>query len=475
MITGFSEVGAEEGGMAKMSFIVLAAFVACVGCTTCSLERHTLNQIRTSGDYRSQEVLNCLATVAANPDALPSFALLSEGVTRIQDTETLTSLLTLTRAAGGFATESLATTLKRSPEGQWTLGPAVEYERLAALRCACRWVLFGAEQACSDCPGLLADPQPDFPPGPHFGVANRLAQLPAGWLQVGRWKDVPKDACYKGHCCDTWVWVTPERMQGLADFTLVLHDIATLDTASVYPTPILVTLTRYKYTTIEDPMGSASDEDKGTDGKKPEEDGKRKDNSSVLVYQETRVIKPEFKALIEQQIQAAKASGKDEKPGKVALSYDDWINYTIPYRGTRLNVSPQGGKAPKPPISTPANLLPTGPSPKNPPLIRAMGVKVNPSAIEITQGGQSGKVMVTLENVEPTADFEVDFPDLPAGVNRVGDRKIRKGNLSAEFTFKAAPTAPPTPRPRLVTVVVYTLEKKKGALDTVLKITVKKK
>lgn len=39
--------------------------------------------------------------------------------------------------------------------------------------------------------------------------------------------DVSCNACYVGHYGDTYVWVTPEGMDGFARFTIPILDIAT--------------------------------------------------------------------------------------------------------------------------------------------------------------------------------------------------------------------------------------------------------
>jgi hypothetical protein len=222
------------------------AGVACLGCTTTSLERYTVSQIQSAADYRSEAALRCLAAVAANPGALPAFATLADGATSVKDTATLSATTTWTRAIGGFATQALAPMLGRSPNELWTVDPVADHTRLEAMRCACRWVLYGPERACADCAGILADPVTDHSPGPHFGVAARLERMPAGWLHVGRLKDVPVHARFKAHCGDTWAWVMPDGTAGLAEFVLVLHDIATIDIdfgATVTP-PVLVTLSQ---------------------------------------------------------------------------------------------------------------------------------------------------------------------------------------------------------------------------------------
>jgi hypothetical protein len=49
-----------------------------------------------------------------------------------------------------------------------------------------------------------------------------------GWYCVGRKKDVPKKGvCYVGRHCDTYVWVTPDHLDDLTEFTLAILDIAT--------------------------------------------------------------------------------------------------------------------------------------------------------------------------------------------------------------------------------------------------------
>src|SRR5262249_12109574 len=51
--------------------------------------------------------------------------------------------------------------------------------------------------------------------------------LPTGWFQIGCKKDVPKNACYVGHHCDTYVWVLPHDVDALSRFTITVMDIAT--------------------------------------------------------------------------------------------------------------------------------------------------------------------------------------------------------------------------------------------------------
>ncbi len=50
-----------------------------------SLERRTVNQTMSSTDLRYQMVMDNLATAAANDGALPSFGVISDGLTTVTD------------------------------------------------------------------------------------------------------------------------------------------------------------------------------------------------------------------------------------------------------------------------------------------------------------------------------------------------------------------------------------------------------
>jgi hypothetical protein len=223
----------------RYALMLLSTMLACTGCTTIALERHTLSQEMTPTDIRYQEVLDNLAMVAHDPAALPAYSSIFAGTAQITDTSQVVSTTTF---GPGAAAELLSPQYTRMVLGNWSLDPINVPEKLEAIRCACSWVIYGPEFACRDCPGLLASPEQAPYPGRHFGVADRMAQLPQGWLHVGRICDVPPMARYKAHSCDTWVWVMPDGMKALADLNLVIQDIARVDINSmtiqfVRPTP----------------------------------------------------------------------------------------------------------------------------------------------------------------------------------------------------------------------------------------------
>ena len=59
-------------------------------------------------------------------------------------------------------------------------------------------------------------------------IQNDLAMIEPGWFQVGRKRDVPKDACYVGKCGHTYVWVGPEGRDQLTEFTLTVLKLSSL-------------------------------------------------------------------------------------------------------------------------------------------------------------------------------------------------------------------------------------------------------
>jgi hypothetical protein len=230
-----------------------------------ALERHTLAQGESVAELRYLEVVDNLALVARDPGALPAYSSIFAGTAQVTDTAQFgTTLVWLVKGimssvSYGLFTEAANPQLSRSVSENWSLDPLVVPEKVEAMRCACRWVISGPEKACGSCPGLLASPEQDHSPGRHFGVAERLARLPSGWLHVGRMLEVPHCARYKAHSGDTWVWVMPDGMAALADFTLVLQDIARVninsDSLYYWPRPPCV------YTRVSSPPAPTKEGD----------------------------------------------------------------------------------------------------------------------------------------------------------------------------------------------------------------------
>jgi hypothetical protein len=237
-----------------MRFWTIAfAVCTCTGCTMMSLERNTVAQVDSAIDLRYREVMENLARVAADPAALPSYATIFTGTAVISDTEELISTTMWQHvkmgaaSQNGFASEAANPQLVRNVNLNWTINPVVEPEKLEAARAAFQWAIGGPQHVNKDSMSLLISAA-EAPRGldRHFGVADKLAQLPRGWLCVGCLRDVPKCAAYKAHCGDTWVWVMPDGMKGLSEFTLIIQSIGRVDLSS----PTLFNLP-YQYTPIQ--------------------------------------------------------------------------------------------------------------------------------------------------------------------------------------------------------------------------------
>jgi hypothetical protein len=222
----------------RITQFISATLLVCLfaGCTTTSLERHTVHQTLSVSDIRYQEILDDFARLRANPGIMPSFATLSSGASVVTDTVSVDSATLWDQALHGFSRETLTPTGRHNPDPNWTLAPVVAAPHLEALRFAFLSVLYGPPQPGSLAYSLLGPRGPnDY--SPHFNVLNDLAILQPGatWLHFTNHHEIPKNACYTGHCHDLYVSVTPEGMQALSEFTLIVLDIATTDPASLTP------------------------------------------------------------------------------------------------------------------------------------------------------------------------------------------------------------------------------------------------
>jgi hypothetical protein len=236
----------------RASMFVLVALSMCSGCNSLALERYTLNQSMSVADMRYHQVLDALAVVANNNGNLPSLAMMNSGIANVTNTVSVDTATLWDAAVKGFSKNTLVAFGQHNPELQWTVDPVVTQPQLEALYFACLWAVNDAEgrgpspfaegsrpmevlraPKFTDINGCNKAPdRPTF----HFDVASQLQELSLyhpGWLHVAPKDCAPKAACYKATCGDTTVWVTKEGMAGLSEFTLVMLDIGTTDTASL--------------------------------------------------------------------------------------------------------------------------------------------------------------------------------------------------------------------------------------------------
>ncbi len=213
--------------MLRHSLLLLTLTLPCASCTSLAVKRHAFNEQLTSTDIRYQEVLDNLARIAHDPFALPAYSSIYAGLAQITDTTQLVSTTTLGTPNG---MQAITPQFTRAEFANCTLDPINAPEKIEAMRAACQWVIYGPQFAFAHDPGrILANPQEAPIRGRHFGVADGLAKLPPHWLYVSRTENVPACAKYSAEYCGTRVWVTPEGIRGLADFTLILQYIARID------------------------------------------------------------------------------------------------------------------------------------------------------------------------------------------------------------------------------------------------------
>jgi hypothetical protein len=228
----------------RTMFLLLLTVGSC-GCSSIALRSYTTNQSLSVADMRYQEVLHNLALIAHNQGNLPSFAVVSTGAANVSNTLSGDANTVINESVNGFSSEAFNAFGNHNPELQWTIAPVVGEPNLEALKYACLWVLCGRPDQGSPAMELLRAPsredvygcptgdEPPRPAGFHFDVAQRLDNLRGKWLGVGtRWQ-VPHCACYTAHCCDTYVWVMPDGLPALSEFTLIIMDIATIDPKSL--------------------------------------------------------------------------------------------------------------------------------------------------------------------------------------------------------------------------------------------------
>lgn len=210
----------------SLTFVLL-----CAGCQThLSLRDNTVCTTGTLTDLNYQQVLDNVAMFVANPSAMPSIAVVNAGTVNVTDQKTVSATATYVptetfsqQAGSGLPILSLLfnPSASRGVTENWSLVPVTDVDNLRRIRCAFQLVVLGGETTdCDHCVELLER----F----YLGESDRMdCILPRGWFQVGCKKDVPKTACHVAHCCDTYVWVTPDGLEGLTRFTMTVIDLAT--------------------------------------------------------------------------------------------------------------------------------------------------------------------------------------------------------------------------------------------------------
>jgi hypothetical protein len=264
------------------------SFLACVlaslilsGCQTAQLQKSTLVQARSVTDIYYEQLLTNIAMLNTHPKSLPYFSLPQTGANTTQLSLTLsyTPTADLITAAGVYLGRYLfdkqggAITGADTNVEQWTTGPTTNPNKLLLMRFAYEyvsglydekeyiqlktvldyeWNKYHLEQKKltpeqiqkkiagikdEDTKKLVRESLELGPPGPSLSqfAVKFSDKLYPGWYGVGTRSQVPKDACYVGHCGKTYVWVVPGQEAALSDFALVILDIATWESPDREP------------------------------------------------------------------------------------------------------------------------------------------------------------------------------------------------------------------------------------------------
>ena len=216
----------------RRAILLIALLPLLSGCKTqCVLRDNTVRTTNTLTDLHFQQVLDNVARFHDNPGTVPSFAVATAGTVSVLDTTdvgvspTYSPTLSPSQQGGGalpILSLLFPFSASRAVTENWSLTPITDADNLRRLRCAYRLLVMGEAAPNYE---FCRKEMKEFFAGEEADLADYYP--PRGWYGVGGKKDVPKDACYVGCHCGTYVWVTPGGMNELATFTLGALDLAT--------------------------------------------------------------------------------------------------------------------------------------------------------------------------------------------------------------------------------------------------------
>lgn len=222
--------GSRFGRLSLLLVALVLVLISSPGCATHrSLHQHTVAANITVTDIYYQQVLNNVALFIDQPASMPSFSVVTAGTVNVQDQTggTLTPNYSPTLSSqqqGGGALPILSILFgvsgSRTISENWSTTPVTDSDNIRRLRCAFQLLIGTEASECDRCTDRLKG---FF----HGGTESFDCMLPRDWYGVGRKCDIPENACYVGNHCDTYVWVTPDGVDGLSRFTITVLDIAT--------------------------------------------------------------------------------------------------------------------------------------------------------------------------------------------------------------------------------------------------------
>jgi hypothetical protein len=216
----------------RRAILLIGLLPTLSGCATqLALRDDTVRTSNTLTDLQYKQVLDNVARFQDDPDTVPSFAVTTAGTVAVNDqtgagvSPTYSPTLPFSLQGGGalpILSLLFPFSAQRTAAENWSLTPVTDADNLRRLRCAYRLLVMGEATPNYD---FCVKQMKEFFAGEEAALADYYP--PRGWYGVGCKKDVPKNACYVGCHCDTYVWVTAEGRNDLALFTMGALDLAT--------------------------------------------------------------------------------------------------------------------------------------------------------------------------------------------------------------------------------------------------------
>ena len=203
------------------------------GCTHVQLTTSTSRAASTVMEIQYQMVMDNLARMERYPGALPSQIRIKQGTVQVSDDWGLYQLEASGSVTGTFA----GPRAERTVSEQWgadAICDPVAVKQLQDLYRAAMRLQPVKDQGFHDVERMRARLRKTSKSGSHNATPAAMAEIdlqrdvPKGWFHVGAEGKVPENAAYVGHSATTWVWVTPDEIPNLSQFTLLILFITKL-------------------------------------------------------------------------------------------------------------------------------------------------------------------------------------------------------------------------------------------------------
>jgi len=262
--------------MNRPSMVVILFALMCVpGCITQQVRNRTLDLTTTTTDLFYGQVVDNIARLVDDPAALPYFDAPTQGTAQVLQTITASytpswDFITTGVYIGRYLFDKQSANVgatcttqdnwqvsalvnpdkiflmqaayqrllgKETPQGETALEEyyAARMKQLDKSRAELGWPTTPSGTPLPKSLTEAQDKKGTDKPGSSLlpvHVPYREFIQPAPWFNVGKKSDVPKCAGYVGHHCNTYVWVCPDQLDGLAKFTLAILDLYTIENLS---------------------------------------------------------------------------------------------------------------------------------------------------------------------------------------------------------------------------------------------------